>query len=114
MFQLAVLAFVVAAILGITLAVMHFTHKAVPVTLALVHGLFAASGLVALIAAGMKASFPSHTGLALGLFLVTALGGFVLFGMQLAKKALPSALVVIHACAAVVALLVLLSSAYPA
>ena len=100
MFQLAVLAFVVAAVLGITLA--------------LVHGLFAASGLAVLTFAGMKASFPSHTGLALGLFTVTALGGFLLFGLQLAKKALPSPLVVIHACAAVVSLLVLVMSAYSA
>lgn len=110
MLKISLLAFAVAAALGLTMAVRHFTQKGIPLGLALVHGLFAASGLALLIVGGIRASFPAHTELAAGLFVLTALGGFTMFGMEFAKRPLPSALVLIHGSAAVVSFLIQLTS----
>jgi len=114
MFKLSLLSFGVAAVLGLTLAVRHFTLKGLPLPLALAHGFFGAAGLVLLAVAAVKESFPGHTGLALALFIVTALGGFTLYAMSAAKRELVSTLIVIHGSAAVVSFLILLSSALSA
>jgi len=112
MLHLSVLSFAIAAVLGVLMALRHFTRNGIPLSLALVHGFFAATGLVILVFSGLKMSFPAHTGLALVLFVGTALGGFTLFAMEFAKRALPSALVVAHGSAAVVSFLVLASSVF--
>ncbi len=112
MFKLTVFSFAVAAVLGATMAIRYFAQKGISLPLALVHGFFAAAGLVMLIAAGMQASFPGHTMLALGLFLATAAGGFLLFARHLLKLPALPALIIIHGSAAVVSFLVLLVSVF--
>lgn len=114
MFNISVVCFAVAAVLGATMALRFFTHKGIQMPLALVHGVFAAAGLALLAAGGLQASFPGRTGLALGLFLVTALGGFIMFGRHLMKLPMVPALIVIHGGAAVVSFLVLAASLYSA
>jgi len=47
-------------------------------------------------------------GVALVIFVIAALGGFVLFAMHLKKKLLPSALIVVHGLLAFVVLLIFL------
>jgi hypothetical protein len=93
--------FAVAALGGLTLATLHFKKKNLPLPLALLHGLLAASGLGLLLWAVLQGGAPAKAGYALVLFAVAALGGFYLFSFHLRKKALPSAVVIIHALVAV-------------
>lgn len=109
----AVVLFAVAAVFGATMAIMHFRGKTPPaVVLALLHGLFAASGLVVL----LVALFPDFSGravVALGIFVLAALGGFTLaLGFHARGKRLPSGLVAGHGLLAVVAFLILLTAAF--
>jgi hypothetical protein len=102
--------FAIAALGGATLATLHFRGRTpLPMPLALLHGLLAASGLVLLAAAAL--TMPGFGGLglaALVIFLVAALGGFYLFAHHLGGRPLPSAVVLIHGGAAVVGFLILL------
>ncbi len=105
---IALVLFALAAAGGLVLALMRFKGKPYPpMGLALVHGA-AAAGLVTLIALVAQGAQKSSATTALGLFVVAALGGFVLFFHHLRKSPLPIWLVVVHALVAVVAFLILL------
>ena len=54
--------------------------------MALVHGALAATGLVLLTVAALGAGGPQQARVALELFVVAALGGFVLFSFHLRKN----------------------------
>jgi hypothetical protein len=109
MFTGAAILFALAAIGGLTSAYLHFTRNSVPTGLAVVHGLLAAAGLVLLIIGIASGPAAGLIIASLVIFLVAALGGFVLFfGFQLRKKPLLSPLVVIHQMAAVTAFVLLL------
>jgi hypothetical protein len=112
MLPIAVGLFAVAALGGVTLAVLHFTKKNLPIGLALVHGLLGASGLVVLLLAVMQGGTPAKAAYALILFVGAALGGFYLFSFHLRKKALPSPVVIIHALVAVIAFGLLLVATF--
>ncbi len=112
MLLVAIGLFAVAAVGGLTLAVLHFRRKNLPLPLALLHGLLGASGLAVLIWAVVQGGVSAKAGYALVLFLVAALGGFYLFSFHLRKKILPSAVVVIHALVAVSAFSLLLIAAF--
>ena len=113
MIQLSLLLFAVAAVAGLTMAVMHFRGVSPPrVVLAVLHGVFAASGLVVLLLALIKTGVGGRPGYALGLLVVAALGGFALLGSHAQKKRLPSPLVVGHALLAVAGFLTLLAAEY--
>ena len=93
----AIVLFAIAALAGLTMAAIHFRTRTNPrVLLAGVHGLFAASGLIVLIVAVMKAS-SGIAQAALGVLLLAALGGFTLVSFHLRDRALPDGLVVGHA-----------------
>ena len=99
--------FAIAALGGITLAIIRFSGRQVlPLWLAIVHGLVAAAGLVALIVAVASARLSATVSLVL--FIVAALGGFVLFANQLRNKPIPIGVMVVHALVAVVAFILLL------
>ena len=112
MLQVAVGLFAVAAVGGLTLAVLHFKGKNLPLPLALLHGLLGAAGLVTLLLFVLQAGASSKAAVALILFVVAALGGFYLFSFHLRKKKLPSAVVVIHALVAVSAFSILLIATF--
>jgi membrane protease YdiL (CAAX protease family) len=99
---LTLVLFAVAALGGLVLASIRLRGKNPPLALALVHGAVAAAGLVALIVAvlhaGASAFLPR---IALALFVIAALGGFVLFATHLRKKNIPVPLMLIHAVVAV-------------
>jgi hypothetical protein len=107
MLVVAALLFALAALVGITLAALHLKKKDVSVSLALVHGLAAAVGLVLLIIAVVQMSSAGPVGVALAIFVIAALGGFVLFAMHLMRKRLPPGLIVVHGLLAVAAFVVL-------
>lgn len=111
MFNYAVLMFAIAALGGATLAYMRIVKKDVSMPLALVHGTFAATGLVLLILGFIRMG-GSGIGAALVVFLIAALGGFVLFSFHLRSRPLPVPLVLIHGTAALVAFVILLLSVF--
>jgi hypothetical protein len=106
----AVVLFAIAALGGVFLASRRLQRKELPLGVALVHGAFAAAGLVALFLAIHAASGAGNAKLALGIFVVAALGGFLLFSFHLRKKELPIAVVAIHGAVAVAAFVILLAA----
>ncbi len=108
MLEVAAVLFALAALAGIILAALHLKTKGAPIPLAVIHGLLAAAGLVLLIIGVTQMASAGLAGVALVIFVIAALGGFVLFAMHLKKKMLPSALIVVHGLVAVVAFVVLL------
>ena len=118
MLTLSAILFGIAALGGITLAVLHFraggkTHP--PTSIAMLHGTLAVVALIFLIvgiaatADGFSAGFSSLAVLALLLFVLAALGGaYMFFGKHLRGEALPSPVVVIHGLAAVAGFVLLL------
>ena len=113
MYQLSIALFTIAAVAGLTMAIMHFRGTSPPKTvLAVLHGLFAASGLVILLLALIKTGFGGKPGIAFGLLAAAALGGFVLLSSHAQQKRLPSGLVVGHALLAVAGFVTLLLAQY--
>jgi len=114
-FTIAIVLFALAAVAGLSMAVMHFRGVTPPrPVLAVLHGLFAASGLVVLALAVVRISAGGAALVALGLFVVAALGGFALLGFHLRGKALPGGLVVGHGLLAVAGFVTLLSAVFVA
>lgn len=105
----ALVLFAIAALGGVAMAVIRFRGAERPPTgLALVHGAFAAAGIIVLIVAMLSASNPAQARTALVLFIVAALGGFYLFAQHLQKRALPIPVILVHALIAVIGFLILL------
>jgi hypothetical protein len=104
----AVVLFAVAALFGIILATLHLKKNNAPIPLALIHGLAAAVGLILLIVFVVQIASGGLPVVALIIFIIAALGGFVLFTMHLMRKPLPRGLMFVHALAAVVAFIILL------
>lgn len=76
--------------------------------LSLIHGVVAAAGLITLILGVVQGSAGLLPIIALILFVIAALGGFVLFSYHLRRKPHPKGLIVTHALAAVIAFVLLL------
>ena len=106
---IALILFAVAALGGLIMASIRLRGSNPPLALALVHGGVAAAGLVALVVAVLHAgASTSAPRIALALFVVAALGGFVLFATHLRKKNIPVPLMLIHAVVAVGGFVILL------
>ncbi|HKR66172.1 MAG TPA: hypothetical protein VJZ00_20750 [Thermoanaerobaculia bacterium] len=103
--------FGVAALGGVTLAILRFRERPLPMPLALVHGAVAAIALVMLLIVALGATGTSILKIALVAFVIAALGGFFLFSFHVRKRPLPIPMVVIHGLVAVVAFLTLLYAA---
>ncbi|PKN51899.1 MAG: hypothetical protein CVU55_09085 [Deltaproteobacteria bacterium HGW-Deltaproteobacteria-13] len=108
MMYLPVVLFAIAALGGLTLAVMKFTGKGLPWPLVIGHGIFAASGLVALIINVFNDTQNFLMNLSLILFLITAIGGFTVLSFHLRKKKQPYSLIFIHGTAAVISFVLLI------
>jgi hypothetical protein len=79
-----------------------------PSWLAMAHGLLAGSGLTLLLYAGIAAGMPQGAWAGLGLLVIAALGGLVLnLAYHWQRLPLPVWLVLVHAAAAVVGLVLL-------
>jgi hypothetical protein len=103
----SIICFALAAVLGVALTAMYQKGK-LSLNTALAHGACGAAGLVLLIATAVGGGLSTVGMAALGLFVIAALGGFVLFFNHLTKHSLPKPLIAIHGAAAVVAFLLLL------
>jgi hypothetical protein len=99
-----------AALGGLALAGIRLSGRPRPPTCAaLGHGAVAAAGLVLLAYAAATAGIPGLALVALGVFVLAALGGAVLFlGFHLREKPLPVPFVVGHGLTAVVGYVLLL------
>ena len=107
--SIAAILFAIAALGGAALAIIRFSGKELPpMGLAILHGLVAAAGLVALIISVAGGGVPSQAVVALILFAGAAIGGFVLFSYHLRRQPLPRSYVVIHGLVAAVAFVILL------
>jgi hypothetical protein len=105
---LLVVLFVIAALGGLSLVSMKISGKQLPIPLALIHGAFAAGGLVTLILKVAGNSDNTLLNIALVLFIIVALGGFTLFSLHLMKKKQPILLIAAHGLGAVISFVVLL------
>lgn len=112
--MISVVLFGIAALGGLFLAALRFMKKDLPMPVALVHGGVAAGALVTLLVSVVDRPDPEKglAPIALGLFVVAALGGFVLFSFHLRKKLLPIPLMLIHAVVAVAGYACLLLSVF--
>jgi hypothetical protein len=110
--QAAVIVLVLAAVGGLTLAVIRLRGAPwPPLWLALVHGAVAATGVGLLIYAAVSPGIPTLAQVALGIFILAALGGAtLLLGFHMRSKALPIPLVLGHGLIAATGLVLLLLS----
>lgn len=107
----SIILFAVAAVGGVTMAVLRLRERPIPMALALAHGVLAATALMMLLVVALG---PGGTGLgrtALVIFVVAALGGFYLFSHHVRGRNLPIPVVVIHGLVAVAAFVTLLVAA---
>ncbi len=103
----AIVLFVVAAVFGLFNLIPILRNKPAPRPTVFIHGGIAALGLLCVILGVAKAAGPSPV-TALVLFVVAALGGFVLFGIDMQKKPMPKWLAVLHPLIAAVGLVLLI------
>jgi len=110
--QAAVIVLALAAVGGLTLAVIRLRGAPWPPTwMALGHGAVAATGVGLLIYAAVSPGIPTLAQVALGIFILAALGGATLFlGFHMRGKALPIPLVLGHGLIAATGLVMLLLS----
>lgn len=92
----AFFAFVFGALIGATMAFLHFTGRPAPKTLGYAHGLLVASGLVLLTVALLRTDEAGWGWGLLALFAAVASGGLYLFSRQARGERWPSAMVLIH------------------
>ncbi len=107
-----VILFAIAAVGGLTLAYRKFVGKELPIWLAAFHGIFAAAGLIILAVNVYNDSSNTLMNIALVMFIIFALGGFVLLSYHVRKKAHPIALIGIHGAGAVISFLILLAAVF--
>jgi hypothetical protein len=108
MLNVSAVLFAVAALGGLVLGVSGLRQRNMPMWLSIIHGLVAAAGLVTFIIGIVQGTAGSLLITSLVLFIITALGGFVLFSYHLRGKAHPKGLIVIHGLVAVIAYVLLL------
>jgi len=94
--HVAVVVFAIAALGGIVLASQVLRGKFAPWALSLLHAALGAAGIVLVLITVIQGSRGSAA-LALGLFVVAALGGFFVASFHYRKQLPPSAVVVVHA-----------------
>jgi hypothetical protein len=112
--QAAAIVLLFAAIGGLTLAVIRLRGAPwPPLWMALGHGAVAATGVGLLIYAAMSQGIPTLAQVALGIFILAALGGAVLLlGFHLRSKPLPIPFVLGHGLIAATGFVLLLLSLF--
>ena len=110
--QAALIVLALAALGGLTVAVMRLSGAPYPpLWMALGHGVVAATGLGLLIYAAIDPGLPPKGQIALGIFILAALGGATMFlGFHLRKRPLPIPLVIGHGLIAVCGYVLLLAT----
>jgi hypothetical protein len=94
--NVAAIVFAIAALGGIVLAAHVLRGKFAPWALSLLHAALGAAGIVLVLVTVIQ-GLRGNAALALGLFVIAALGGFFLASFHYRKQLPPSAVVVVHA-----------------
>ncbi|MFC7300555.1 hypothetical protein [Cognatiluteimonas weifangensis] len=97
----AAVLFALGALGGLVLALRAFKGQALPLPLALGHGVLGAAGLVLLIVGALTGSGSQTARIALAVLVIAALGGFYLLSFHLRKQQHPKAVIGLHALLAV-------------
>ncbi len=103
-----VILFAIAAVGGLTLGIMKFSGKDLPWSVVIGHGIFAAAGLIVLIIYVLENTNNILMDISLVLFLITAIGGFIVLSFHLRKMKQPDKLILIHGSAAIISFILLL------
>lgn len=106
-----IILFALAAVLGLILITKVLKDEETPKAVVYSHGAAAATALVLLIIAYMNQG-TSLLLTSLLIFIVAALGGFVMFGRDISGKRFPKWLAVVHGLAAITAFVFLLFAAF--
>jgi hypothetical protein len=106
----AIVLFSLAALLGIFLLTFVLRGKETPKAVTFIHGPLAATGLVLLIIYAFQHS-PAPIA-SLILFIIAAIGGFVLITLDLTRSAAPKWLALLHGLIAVAGFILLLKFAF--
>jgi TRAP-type C4-dicarboxylate transport system permease large subunit len=105
----AAILFAIAALGGMAMAMIRFSGRDYPPAfLAVIHGVFAAAGIVTLLVAALAPGVALTIRIALILFIGAAIGGFSLVYFHAKSRPLPISYVVIHGLVAVVAFIILI------
>lgn len=108
---ISVAVFALAAVFGVMILVGWLSKKDVSRTVVYTHGLFAAVGLVLLIAYALQ-NRDNYPNIALILFVIAALGGFYMFFRDLQSKMSPYSIAFLHGLLAVAGFVSLLLFAF--
>ena len=106
MYLASLFAFIFAALMGLTMAVLHFKGIKSGKAMGLAHGFFALSG-VALLAVGLFRVGADLGWWLLASFAVVAAGGIYLFSRQVRDEPWPAAVIVAHGGLAIVTVVAL-------
>ena len=106
MAAVSLFAFIFGALLGLTMAWMHFKGKKSGMAIGLAHGVFTVSGLV-LLATGLVMREATLAWWILASFGVVALGGLYLLSRQVRDKPWPGLVIVAHGGLAILTIVVL-------
>jgi hypothetical protein len=106
MLTASIIIFAIAAVLGLTIIIRLLKGKPTIKPVVFLHGGVAATALVILIIYAINNAMSPTASIVI--FVIAALGGFILLANDLRKKPGPKALAVIHALAAVTAFIILL------
>jgi hypothetical protein len=95
MLRIAIVLFVFAAVFGVISLTPILQKQPTSKPTVFLHGVLAAAGLITVIVAVARAADAAPL-MALILLIVAALGGFILLGIDMQKKAVPKSLAVLH------------------
>ncbi|MFG0274548.1 MAG: hypothetical protein ACF8QF_05785 [Phycisphaerales bacterium] len=112
MLESAAAVFAITALGGAALAVLHFQGRKRSWPLAIVHLLLGATGLVLLALGLLRRDDFGAAGAAFVIFVVVALGGFILMSFHARNRPLPTGLVLVHGGAAVCAFVLLVADLF--
>ncbi len=96
MFVGSIVLIALAGVAGIIMLGRIYKDRPVPMSLAVLHGLLAAGGVVLAFAVAFQAGAYPLLCYALGAFVLAALGGLFLFSFHLRRKRFPTPLVFLH------------------
>jgi len=92
---------------GAALAVLEHHGRALPLTVSLWHGVLGVAAVVLLVVEAIARPGNHAVNLSVIVFMLTALGGLLLFAFRVSRQRLPMAVVLLHAGFAVLALILL-------
>jgi len=108
----AIIIFIIAALFGLVILTAVLRDRPTPKPFVIIHGPLAATAIVLLIIDVVKGHTEALLIASLIIFIIAALGGFVLYTLDTLKKRIPKPLAILHPLIAVAGLIVLIVYAF--